>query len=404
MAQWRKGGQSLVVAGLRWHTRFISQREYALEGSRPRNDDGTSSTGRQGRTRDEEGSQSEDPFSIVKDELTAVSDRMRRGIATEVPSLATAAEYFFRPGSEGKRVRPTALLLLAGALSGAPPTAEQATADHTPPSESAELATRRKQQRLAEVTELMHVASLLHDDVLDGAESRRGREALNRAVGNKLAVLAGDFLLARASATLASLGNTEVVRMLSKVLEHLVAGEAMQLSAGESELASFEHYLRKTYYKTASMLSHSSKAVACLGGLDSESMEAAEGFGECLGMAFQLVDDVLDFTASDDALGKPSLADLSQGIATAPVLYASEEHPELRSAIRRRFDLPGDVAFVHKRVLASDGITRASILASEYAESALEHLDQLPFPDTPFAWRCRSGLVALTRHVIARCS
>lgn len=119
--------------------------------------------------------------------------------------------------------------------------------------------TRRRQQRLAEITELIHVASLLHDDVLDSAATRRGLRALNLEVGNKLAILAGDFLLARASVTLASLRNTEVIELLSRVLEHLVTGEVMQMTAKADRLVSFDHYFKKTYFKTASLIANSAK-------------------------------------------------------------------------------------------------------------------------------------------------
>ena len=344
----------------------------------------------------------EDPFALVSDELGAVGQRMLGAVKAEIPSLSTAAEYFFRSGSEGKRVRPTALLLLASALSGRGPAAEHTAVDHSP-SGSTPSNSRRKHQRLAEVTELMHVASLLHDDVIDGAEIRRGNPSLNRVAGNKLAILAGDFLLARASMTLASLEHTEVIRLLSRVLEHLVGGEAMQMSASESDLSSFDYYYRKTYLKTASMLASSSRAIALLGGHPQEVAESAEGFGKHLGLTLQVVDDVLDFTSSSTTLGKPALSDLQQGIATAPVLFAAEEKPSLNERIKRRFRAPGDVEATNKAVNQTDGIERAKGLASEHAESALEYLQALPKPESQFGSKCASGLEALTLHVLRRC-
>jgi geranyl diphosphate synthase len=207
-----------------------------------------------------------DPFSLVQKELQFIADRMRVAVQTDLPALANAAEYFFKYGAEGKRMRPTVLLLMASALSpvsnsgdvvrggggdvgrrmssgdafssssfrSSRNSAEEETVDLSPahevPSDN-----RQRQRRLAEITELIHVASLLHDDVLDGSATRRGLRALNLEVGNKLAILAGDFLLARASVTLASLRNVEVIELLSRVLEHLVKGEVMQMTQAKDE-------------------------------------------------------------------------------------------------------------------------------------------------------------------------
>lgn len=148
-----------------------------------------------------------DPFALVGDEVNGVSHRLCQSVVTNIPTLESAAEYFFRPGVRGKRLRPTLLLLWASALSDAQPAAELLLPDLTPPHQRP-VEQRRRQQRIAEIAELIHVASLLHDDVLDDAETRRGILSLNAQAGNKLAILAGDFLLARASVTLASLQNT----------------------------------------------------------------------------------------------------------------------------------------------------------------------------------------------------
>lgn len=150
-----------------------------------------------------------DPFALVGDEVNGVSHRLCQSVVTNIPTLESAAEYFFRPGVRGKRLRPTLLLLWASALSDGQPAAELLLPDLTPPHQRP-VEQRRRQQRIAEIAELIHVASLLHDDVLDDAETRRGILSLNAQAGNKLAILAGDFLLARASVTLASLQNTGV--------------------------------------------------------------------------------------------------------------------------------------------------------------------------------------------------
>jgi len=393
-----------------------------------------------------------DPFSLVQKELQFISDRMRVAVQTDLPALANAAEYFFKYGAEGKPLRPTVLLLMASALSpvsnsgdvvrgggedvgrrmssgdafssssfrSSRNSAEEETVDLSPahevPSDN-----RQRQRRLAEITELIHVASLLHDDVLDGSATRRGLRALNLEVGNKLAILAGDFLLARASVTLASLRNVEVIELLSRVLEHLVKGEVMQMtqakdedersgsgssssspSSSSSSSSSIERYIEKSYYKTASLIGNSAKAVALLGGHSSETSEIAERFGRHLGLAFQFRDDVLDYIGDSSLLGKPTLGDLREGIATAPVLFAAEKFPELHSLIKRRFKEIGDVERAAKLVFESDGIEMASDLANEHRNLALDALEELPDIDCEFANTCRAALREITNRAVDR--
>ncbi|KAB2073885.1 hypothetical protein ERO13_A07G106000v2 [Gossypium hirsutum] len=206
-----------------------------------------------------------DPFSLVANELSLIATRLRSMVAAEVPNLASAAEYFFKIGAEGKRFRPTVLLLMATALDVHIP-------ELSPPGfgDTLTIDLRTRQQRIAEITEMIHVASLLHDDVLDDADTRRGVGSLNAVMGNKLAVLAGDFLLSRACLTLASLKNTEVVTLIATVVENLVTGETMQLTTASNKRFSMEYYMQKTYNKTASLMSNSCKSVALLAGHTAE--------------------------------------------------------------------------------------------------------------------------------------
>ncbi|KAK8288326.1 hypothetical protein E1A91_D07G120800v1 [Gossypium mustelinum] len=206
-----------------------------------------------------------DPFSLVANELSLIATRLRSMVAAEVPNLASAAEYFFKIGAEGKRFRPTVLLLMATALDVHIPELSPPGIGDTLPTDL-----RTRQQRIAEITEMIHVASLLHDDVLDDADTRRGVGSLNAVMGNKLAVLAGDFLLSRACLTLASLKNTEVVTLIATVIENLVTGETMQLTTASNKRFSMEYYMQKTYNKTASLISNSCKSVALLAGHTAE--------------------------------------------------------------------------------------------------------------------------------------
>ena len=166
---------------------------------------------------------------MVRREVETVSERIRLSVVTEIPALSHAADYFLKFGSEGKRFRPSLLLLLATALSPTPLSPDRFTVDDRHSSMYIR-EERRRQQRLAEIAELMHVTSLLHDDVIDNAETRRGMSSLNAEMGNKLAILAGDFLLARASVTLAALRHPEVIMLMAQILENLVSGEIMQVN------------------------------------------------------------------------------------------------------------------------------------------------------------------------------
>ncbi|KAK4488144.1 hypothetical protein RD792_003886 [Penstemon davidsonii] len=349
-----------------------------------------------------------DPFSLVADELSILANRLRSMVVAEVPKLASAAEYFFKMGVEGKRFRPTVLLLMATALN---------VPMHTlPPKDAVDtLSTelRSRQQSIAEITEMIHVASLLHDDVLDDADTRRGIGSLNYVMGNKLAVLAGDFLLSRACVALAALKNTEVVSLLAKVVEHLVTGETMQMTTSSDQRCSMEYYMQKTYYKTASLISNSCKAIALLAGQSAEVSILAYEYGKNLGLALQLIDDVLDFTGTSTSLGKGSLSDIRHvmflsflrilfGIITAPILFAMEEYPELRAVVDKGFDNSSNVERALEYLGKSRGIERTRELATKHANLASAAISSFPDNDDEDVQLSRRALVELTYRVINR--
>ncbi|MBA0674595.1 hypothetical protein Goari_016182 [Gossypium aridum] len=261
---------------------------------------------------------------------------------------------------------------------------------------------RTRQQRIAEITEMIHVASLLHDDVLDDADTRRGVGSLNAVMGNKLAVLAGDFLLSRACLTLASLKNTEVVTLIATVVENLVTGETMQLTTASNKRFSMEYYMQKTYNKTASLMSNSCKSVALLAGHTAEIAMLAFEYGKNLGLAFQLIDDVLDFTGTSASLGKGSLSDIRHGIITAPILFAMEEYPQLRAVVDKGFDNPANVDIALEYLGKSRGIERTKELAMKHANLAAAAIDSLPQSDDDDVIKSRQALIDLTQRVITR--
>jgi len=213
-----------------------------------------------------------------------------------------------------------------------------------------------------------------------------------------MAILAGDYLLARASIFLARLRDVEVVETMSTIIEHLVRGEVMQMkgtitssttsntSATDLGKERLIQYLRKNFYKTASLMANSCKSAAILGGYNDTVVAAAYRYGKHLGVAFQLVDDILDFDGSASVMGKPALADLHAGLATAPVLFAAEMFPmEMQPLMERKFREEGDVEMAVDLVRRSDGIARTKDLAQVHVELAIDailELDQSVYRDS----------------------
>lgn len=245
---------------------------------------------------------------------------------------------------------------------------------------------------------MIHVASLIHDDVLDEAETRRGGQAVHTMYTNKVAVLAGDYLLARASVLLARLQHLQVVEVMASALDFLVQGEIMQARSKKEDLLEMEHYLRKSYMKTASLICNSCKSSALLLGYEEDDIitTSAEEFGYHLGMAYQIVDDILDFTGASAQLGKPAQADMELGLSTAPILFASESVKELRPLIMNRFKNAGDVQKAVQLSQGTDCIERSYELAEFHAQKAVDALMRLP--DTEY----RQALLRLLHVVIAR--
>ncbi len=329
-----------------------------------------------------------DPFELIQGDLAKLSKNIKDLLGSDHPVLATVARYFFDQDG-GKKMRPALVLLMARAAAAHEPPQAPAGGAAPPVSYAAQI-------RLAEITEMIHTASLLHDDVIDVSDTRRGMKSVNQMFGNKLAILAGDFLLARASVCLARLRNLEVVEVLSTVIEHLVKGEVMQMKGDLRGQDAFEYYLRKNYYKTGSLIANSVMAGTLLAGHSLEVQRIAFDYGESIGHAFQLVDDALDFEGSIASLGKPALADLKQGLATAPVLFAQEAHPELRAMIGRKFSDPADVDHAALYVKQSNSIPQTKQLAMAYAEKAIDSVLKLkPSPE-------RDALVHLALKVVQR--
>lgn len=295
-------------------------------------------------------------FASVEADLCILSENLKNLVGARHPILYAAAEHLF--GAPGKRVRPAIVLLIAKATRG-------------------DLEITPRHRRLAEITEMIHTASLVHDDVVDESEVRRAAPTVNSLFNNRVAVLAGDFLFGQSAWHLANLDNLEVVKLLSEVIKDMAEGEIQQGLNRFDANTTIETYLEKTYNKTASLIANSAKSAGILSGVSAEVAASLYRYGRNLGLAFQIVDDILDFTASTETLGKPAGSDLMSGNLTAPVLYALEEKPYLEVLIDREFAQTDDLTQALALIGESKGIERSRQLATNYATEARQNLSVL---------------------------
>lgn len=299
-------------------------------------------------------------FEVVAEDLQTLNQNLKSIVGAENPVLMSAAEQIF--GAGGKRLRPALVFLVSRA------TAELVGLK--------ELTT--KHRRLAEIIEMIHTASLIHDDVLDESDMRRGQETVHQLYGTRVAVLAGGFMFAQSSWYLANLENLEVIKLISQVIKDFASGEIKQASSLFDCDLELEEYLIKSYYKTASLIAASTKGAAIFSGVDGSLSKQMYEYGRNLGLSFQIVDDILDFTQSAEQLGKPAASDLAKGNLTAPVIFALEKEPKLREIIESEFCETGSLDEAIKLVKTSGGIEKAQELAKEKANLAIHNLHCLP--------------------------
>merc|ERR1719420_2824951 len=319
----------------------------------------------------------------MKPQLSGLMEDIHTELDSElvVPSeIGDLAKYYFDGG--GKSVRPC-IAMCVGHMAN----------HHTGNMEEEDRS--RRQRMVAMVSEMIHTASLVHDDILDHAETRRGKASVNVRWDARRSTMAGDYILGVGSRILSQVGDPDVVMILSQVLADLVQGEFMQLQNKE-ESERFEHYLSKSFNKTASLMAYSCRANAVLAGVEEDLVEGAFQYGRNVGIAFQLVDDLLDFSVSAEQLGKPAAADLKLGLATAPVLFAAEKFPELNEMIGRRFSEEGDVETAFQLVQGSGGLQETRDLAKRHCEKATKALDS--FTDSQY----KTALIDLCDKVLNR--
>jgi len=251
---------------------------------------------------------------------------------------------------------------------------------------------------LAAAVETLHTATLVHDDLVDGALVRRGLPTLNARWKTGATVLAGDWLFARAARFAAETNNVTVMRIFARTLGTLTDGELRQL-LGRAGVPSRDEYERRIYAKTASLFEAAAEAAGVLLGLGDDGVAALARYGRAVGLAFQVVDDILDFTADEARLGKPVGSDLLSGQVTLPVLFHLERHPSAADGLADGDGRPDPavaaalVEAVRADVLALDAARAA---ARAYVDQALAALDALP------AHAGRDGLAAVARYAVSR--
>jgi heptaprenyl diphosphate synthase len=293
-----------------------------------------------------------DPFSlpIPTSDLDRLEEALGLAVVGDDPFLNEVASHLI--GAGGKRLRP-ALTIAAAALGGTEASEETLLGGVS--------------------VELVHLASLYHDDVMDEAVRRRGVESVNARWGNLVAVVAGDFLLARSAEIAASLG-TEIAGLLASTLARLCHGQVAEVRSAYSIEREEKDYLGAIADKTAALMSTACRIGGLTARLDRSQVDALTTFGECFGMVFQIRDDILDVVATEEELGKPPGQDLVEGVYTLPVLRALADPvdgPELREILGGR--LSGEeLGLARKIVTRSPGIAAAEEVAARYAAEAAE--------------------------------
>lgn len=320
--------------------------------------------------------------SIIQTEFRQFEEHFALALRSDNPLLSEVLDYIH--AKRGKQLRPILVLLSAGICRGiTTKTIETATA-----------------------LELMHTASLVHDDVVDNSPMRRGDKAVQEQWTNKIAVLVGDYMLSKVIEMLSEVRNITILKIVSDMSAALTSGELLQLHAGESMWISEEQYLRIIKHKTAYLFAACSEAGAASSGATARQLTAMRQFGMYLGLCFQLKDDVFDFSDIED-LGKPTMNDIRDGKATLPIIKAiqraSKEEAnhikELAEAIATKnpaIDIFEAEQEIRSFVLRYDGMRYAYQLMEQYRQKAIEALNL--FPENKY----KDSLIALLDYAIKR--
>ncbi|HEV8589208.1 MAG TPA: polyprenyl synthetase family protein [Pyrinomonadaceae bacterium] len=298
-------------------------------------------------------------FDLISPELRLVEEEFERQARSNIQVIAYIGEYLRRSG--GKRVRPALTILSNYAVGGN--------------------GSNQSSIRMATVMEFLHTATLVHDDVIDKAETRRNRPSINSEFGNQTAVLMGDWLYMSAFETSLAERSLVILDILTAVTRKMTEGELLQLTLlGRTDISE-EQYFDVIARKTAYLFSACCEIGAVLGAADADTQSRLRDYGMNLGTAFQLVDDLLDFTGTEEVLGKAAGADLIEGKVSLPLIFLLQRHPEMRADVQTVIAEEGYATVPRARLLDALEQTGALALAKEraveYAEAARESLNGL---------------------------
>ena len=320
--------------------------------------------------------------ALAAADMAAVDALIRRRLASDVVLVNQVAEYII--GAGGKRLRPMLLLLAAAALGkrGAGGTGTGADA-----------------HQLAAVIEFIHTSTLLHDDVVDESDLRRGRSTANAVWGNAASVLVGDFLYSRSFQMMVELDRMEVMQLLADATNRIAEGEVLQLLHVRNPDTDEPAYLQVIERKTAVLFAAATRLGALLAGADAATCDALHAYGLNLGYAFQIADDVLDYSADETALGKHLGDDLAEGKATLPLIHAIAHAGDATRERLRQAIIDGDTAAMPEvlaAIEAAGSLAYSLRRAGEYAQAAERSLDGLA--DNPHV----AALRGLARYSVSR--
>ena len=317
-------------------------------------------------------------FQLIREELSLVQKELESDLQSNVQVVSRIGNYLLEAG--GKRVRPSLLLLAAKSIN--PSALNPGTIE------------------LAAVIELIHTATLVHDDIIDDADTRRGRPSVNARWGNEITVLVGDWLYMTAFQKTLAQRNFEILDILTNLTCRMTEGELLQLTQRGNVAITEEEHLAIVRAKTAYLFSSAAEIGAIVGGASSAEQTALREYGLNLGIAFQLIDDLLDFTASEDKLGKPVASDLQDGKLTLPAIWLNHrgtdrDRENIRSVVANGFKnvSPGEIIDSLQRY---ELLEQAHHEAERYARLALDSTKELN--DSPY----RDALVKIARFVVER--
>lgn len=318
----------------------------------------------------------EDIFGEIQDDLDTVEQIIRDKVESKLQLVESSSRYIYRSG--GKRVRP-ALLLIAARACGY-------TGDKGP--------------QYGAVTEFIHTATLVHDDIVDEAVMRRGRPSVNALLGNDFTVLLGDFLYIRSIGLAIEMGSLEILQIITEITLRMIEGMILELTRGGAVDLTVDEHLNILKHKTAYLFYGCAQMGAKLGGATPEVETALSEYGMNIGMAFQVADDLLDFTSDEETLGKPVLSDLKEGHVTLPIIYALQNEPRALPTVQAVIERGSIDEVSRKEILdlvrRNGCLDKARDLAEDYAVRAKECLAFLPESIN------KDALMALAYYVIER--